>query len=92
MPRLFIRKLQGKTKPKFILRKKEENLVIFFWKMNVLKVELLSKGIIVTCILKVTIKRKSFAPSLYPSPREVYEYDTSHVLNISDQIVKSGKL
>ena len=53
MPRLFIRKLQGKTKPKFILRKKEENLVIFFWKMNVLKVELLSKGIFVTRISKV---------------------------------------
>ena len=53
MPRLIIRKLQGKTKPQFILRKKEENLVIFFQKMNVLNVELLSKGIFVTCISKV---------------------------------------
>ena len=53
MSRLFIRKLQGKTKPKFILRKKEDNLVISFWKMNVLKVELLSKEIFVTGIWEV---------------------------------------
>ena len=53
MLRLFIRNAQGKTKQKFILRKKEENPVIFFWKMNMLKVELLSKGIFVTHISKV---------------------------------------
>ena len=34
----------GKTEPKFKYLRKEENLVIFFQKMNVLKVELLSKG------------------------------------------------
>ena len=54
MPRLFIRKL-GKTKPKFILRKKEENLVILFWKMDVLILDLLPKGIFVTRILKVVV-------------------------------------
>ena len=54
MPRLFKTKLQAITKPQFILRKKEEHLVMFFWKMNVLKVELLSKEIFVARISKVT--------------------------------------
>ena len=38
MPRPFLRILQGKTKPKFILRE------FFLWKMNVLKMELQSKA------------------------------------------------
>ena len=54
MPKIFRRKLQGETKLKYILKKRRESRKFFLiWKMDVLKVELLLKDIIVTRISKV---------------------------------------